>query len=1344
MAISWNPLDWLGRAQQPAVPPSAPGPNKGVLGYLRKWFGSWTGPGNASGTPADRELTTEFVNAAPPGVVIPNFQPHLDDTSQETPAIRLAYRLMLSQPEVSTALQGMILAVGALDLKMVPAKAKSRHDKEVAEFCEWNLQSRLKGGIPGLAWDILIGHLVDGYSISEKVIGQEHRGRWAGKWPLLAVKPKQVGDDVVLLTDQHRNVVGVRGLRYNAGQDWHPSRFVITSNNPMYGSATGTSGLRAAYQAWWLLDTATKLRAVAVEKRAVPFVYGEYTTSSEKASLEAALANVKSQNWAAVPATVKLQVLNIAGSADSVFASFCEDQKHRVYEAIAGASLQHLEGKKTNARGSAKVQRDTADLKVWSLAATLQQVFNARNGGLVPDLVDLNYAVEEYPKAVLGAVDAEEESKRFTMVQQAATQLPLSKQWVYDEFGLVPPDPNLPGDSFGGPPGSSPGAPALPGQPPGPPAQAPPPAGPGGDTDTGPPVPPAPPLGTPNPDEWTDPGLASPVAGKHLAASYAEAAWDEGKHPRADDGKFGSGSGEGKPGAKPGASTLADASPAIGAALQEVPSTGEQWEGLCAALRDLDGHADDLTERLEAECEEAGIDPRRIEHDSDGLLERAVLAVRGMAEAAKSGVSESEAAYVAWDKAGGKGDAAEDAADLAHSHASDAALAMEQAEEAMAAWEADKEAAEGDDAAQHSEERTTTPVDANAAIRRFSEMLRQGRISRTAFAHASAAAVRKGKAAAEAEAFAEASWEAFASSHKDGETWTTNGRKYKREGGKTIRIPGKGDDGEDAPAGPSQPSQPKPPATPKAPSPTAAPGVPKAAPEGKTAPAGTEAAKVAAGAKPAPAKAKPKEKKPAIDAATISAQVAGLIEGSHSDKESTLKGLAGLTVPQLKALAAQHGLAAKGTKQPLIDNLVAQALGRADMGRQERAAQDEGEREEAAKATKAAAAKAKPAEAKPADAAPAPSGPAAVTPADADALSHALETSGGTIGTLDLHDSIPASVRPRLSEALFKLWDDGAIQMSRNNDSSHFDAATLAKMPQEEGTVFTTVAVVDPGKVRASLAGLFGHPAPKAAPKAAPAAAKPAAAAPKVAAPATAAKPAAKPRAAKAPAPAPAASPAPDIADVYARAGTTATQEEVEAAAAHVRTLKGPALQAVAESLKMVGKPKAEDVAKRITNRFGMKRRVEIAGGSDPYIGTASPERKAEAERERQEAKRKLADSEARYKADPAAFDRKRAEDIASQPAAKDRTGLARDKPTRPMESPAHVEALYGGGEGATRTDIANAGKVLGGMAKPALVAMADRIGLKGMAGKKQAEIAEAIRMRIQNRIGAGLRSKMI
>ena len=74
-----------------------------------------------------------------------------------------------------------------------------------------------------------------------------------------------VTKDVILLTDEFRNVVGVQGLRFNPGVTFDPSKFVIYRHMPLFDNPTGMSDLRAVYSRWWMLDTVLKLRAVGLE-----------------------------------------------------------------------------------------------------------------------------------------------------------------------------------------------------------------------------------------------------------------------------------------------------------------------------------------------------------------------------------------------------------------------------------------------------------------------------------------------------------------------------------------------------------------------------------------------------------------------------------------------------------------------------------------------------------------------------------------------------------------------------------------------------------------------------------------------------------------------------------------------------------------------------------------------------------------------------------------------------------------------------------------------------------------------------------------------------------------------
>ena len=367
--------------------------------------------GVSSNPTRGRKDEDEKLLSGPIGVRMPYFLPFFDELQSvgETELQRFAYRRMLADPNVKGPLLGKVFGIAGLELRLNPTDKEDERQIEQADFLQWNYTRRLHGGFPGLAWSILIGGLIDGFSICEPVWGVQDRGKYKDKEILRKVKAKDVNQDLVVEADQFRNLTGIRALRYNTGVVWKPDEFIIFHHLPLYCNPTGMSDLRAAYARYWFLDTVIKLRAMGAEKRALPFIWGEYPDASKQSSLEAALARVKSQNWAAVPAEAKIQVLDIAGSANDYFKSFCDDLREEIVLAIEGATLHSMAGRGGQERGDTLTHKDTADLRKWFLSVALLQCLNDEEDGLNKKILDKNYTdIEEYPYATLGGVDDNE------------------------------------------------------------------------------------------------------------------------------------------------------------------------------------------------------------------------------------------------------------------------------------------------------------------------------------------------------------------------------------------------------------------------------------------------------------------------------------------------------------------------------------------------------------------------------------------------------------------------------------------------------------------------------------------------------------------------------------------------------------------------------------------------------------------------------------------------------------------------------------------------------------------------------------------------------------------------
>lgn len=347
---------------------------------------------------------TEKLAAGPRGVVMPWFLPFFDDVTGETAEMRRQYRLMLRDPVVKGAALGKLFGVAALDIKITPF-SDDPGDVEVSRFVEWNLTQRIRGMVPKMVESIVLHAMIDGYSVSEKVWGVEEHGRWAGKHVLRELKPKDTDRDLVLKTDEFRNIVSIMGIRYNGGLEFDPRDFVLFTHLPLYCSPAGMSDFRAVYGRYWVLDTAWKLRAAGLTNRAFPILYGEYATIDQKPRLEQALNAAKYNAFITAPQGVKVEALDIAARSQDEFRNAIADLREEIFLGIQLAMLQALTGQAGAQRGSSAAHKDTSDLAKWYLAQIFCACLNDHESGLIRDLVTRNFAGRQCPHASMSGVD---------------------------------------------------------------------------------------------------------------------------------------------------------------------------------------------------------------------------------------------------------------------------------------------------------------------------------------------------------------------------------------------------------------------------------------------------------------------------------------------------------------------------------------------------------------------------------------------------------------------------------------------------------------------------------------------------------------------------------------------------------------------------------------------------------------------------------------------------------------------------------------------------------------------------------------------------------------------------
>ncbi|MBU1741975.1 MAG: DUF935 family protein, partial [Proteobacteria bacterium] len=219
-------------------------------------------------------------------------------------------------------------------------------------------------------------------------------------------------------------------------------KFIVWPYLARYENPYGTSDLRAAYRAYWIKDTAWKLRAVFLERFAGNNLIMSYP--AEKAGLKDELLSViknwQSETGIVVPEEVTVDTIKMAAGSQSEFSAALADLNREILVGILGESLT-VEAGKYGTRALGEVQdrakRQDAALVAESLAAVVNQQ-------LVRRLVDLNFRVDAYPEWTLvepAEVDLRAEAE-IDRILVGDIGLPLGRRYFYEKYGRPEPEPD--------------------------------------------------------------------------------------------------------------------------------------------------------------------------------------------------------------------------------------------------------------------------------------------------------------------------------------------------------------------------------------------------------------------------------------------------------------------------------------------------------------------------------------------------------------------------------------------------------------------------------------------------------------------------------------------------------------------------------------------------------------------------------------------------------------------------------------------------------------------------------------------------------------------------------------
>lgn len=347
------------------------------------------------------------------------------------------YQEMTREPFIDAPLAQVKTSLLAVPWDVQPASTSPEHIMH-ARFMKSVLKN-LRGGFERDIYE-MCDAINCGFSLLEIVPEIIRKGEFSGKVGLWALKSKDPQwfqfkcDEFMNIMDD--GVVMTVSADGNVNKPLPRDKFFIFSYLKRYENAYGSAGLRSAYRAYWIKDTAWKLRAVYMERFSGNNLKGKYPRSNNKTlqdtnrdTLLQIFQTWQSETGIAIPNDLEVEVMQVATSNESEYSRSIADCNKEMAIGILGETLTVDEGKKTGARNMGEIHKAIVDLRVLFLDMVLSADINEQ---IVRAVIDWNFAgVDVYPEFFFYPREDYDPNTFAQFVKgMQEVGVPVSKKWV--------------------------------------------------------------------------------------------------------------------------------------------------------------------------------------------------------------------------------------------------------------------------------------------------------------------------------------------------------------------------------------------------------------------------------------------------------------------------------------------------------------------------------------------------------------------------------------------------------------------------------------------------------------------------------------------------------------------------------------------------------------------------------------------------------------------------------------------------------------------------------------------------------------------------------------------------